>query len=178
MRRLYPNSRRCADALLRPRARSRCDVSFPPSCPGLAVTCRGHARPSCRRFIARLAFMASTSAIAGRFDVSKHRNRLIRQVRDPIGRSRGSPRPPLVNAPAPSLDVAAAAPHSFIGQSAGRPPRRRPTFPEVAGGDGEESPGSMDIRCRITSGGGDPRDSATENRPPRRPYPRVGSGTR
>ena len=33
---------------------------------------------------------------------------------------------------------------------------------------GEESPGSMDIRCRITSGGGDPRESATENKPPRR----------
>src|SRR5215510_5708360 len=31
---------------------------------------------------------------------------------------------------------------------------------------GEESPGSMDIRCRITSGGRKPRDSATENRPP------------
>ncbi len=30
----------------------------------------------------------------------------------------------------------------------------------------EESPGSMGIRCRITSGGGDPRDSATENKPP------------
>jgi hypothetical protein len=39
----------------------------------------------------------------------------------------------------------------------------------------------MDMRCRITSGGGDPRDSATENRPPRRPLPhpprlRGGSG--
>jgi hypothetical protein len=33
---------------------------------------------------------------------------------------------------------------------------------------GEESPGSMDMRCRITSGGGNPRDSATENKPPRR----------
>jgi len=31
---------------------------------------------------------------------------------------------------------------------------------------GEESPGSIDIRCRITSGGGNPRDSATENEPP------------
>ena len=30
----------------------------------------------------------------------------------------------------------------------------------------EESPGSIDIRCRITSGGGNPRDSATENEPP------------
>ncbi|KGT81499.1 hypothetical protein MA20_01740 [Bradyrhizobium japonicum] len=32
---------------------------------------------------------------------------------------------------------------------------------------GEESPGSLDIRCRITSGGGNPRESATENEPPR-----------
>src|SRR5215469_857111 len=31
---------------------------------------------------------------------------------------------------------------------------------------GEESPGSTETRCRITSGGGDPRESATENRPP------------
>ncbi len=30
---------------------------------------------------------------------------------------------------------------------------------------GEESPGSIDMRCRITSGGGDPRESATENEP-------------
>jgi len=39
---------------------------------------------------------------------------------------------------------------------------------------GEESPGSMDMRCRITSGEGNPRkranlrESATENEPPRR----------
>src|SRR4029079_13247514 len=32
----------------------------------------------------------------------------------------------------------------------------------------EESPGSMDVRCRITSGGREPRESATENRPPPR----------
>ena len=30
---------------------------------------------------------------------------------------------------------------------------------------GEESPGSMDMRCRITSGEGDLRESATENIP-------------
>jgi len=30
----------------------------------------------------------------------------------------------------------------------------------------EESPGSTGIRCRLTAGGGDPRDSATENKPP------------
>jgi hypothetical protein len=34
---------------------------------------------------------------------------------------------------------------------------------------GEESPGSIDIRCRITSGGGNPRESATENEPLPRP---------
>ena len=37
---------------------------------------------------------------------------------------------------------------------------------------GEESPGSTDMRCRITSGGGDPRESATENKPPCRPLRR------
>jgi hypothetical protein len=31
----------------------------------------------------------------------------------------------------------------------------------------EESPGSTETRCRITSGGGDPRDSATEMTPPK-----------
>ena len=30
----------------------------------------------------------------------------------------------------------------------------------------EESPGSTGIRCRLTAGGGDPRESATENKPP------------
>src|SRR5712691_7277981 len=33
---------------------------------------------------------------------------------------------------------------------------------------GEESPGSTETRCRITSGGGDPRESATEDKPPAR----------
>jgi len=36
---------------------------------------------------------------------------------------------------------------------------------------GEESPGSMDIRCRITTGGREPRESATEKRPPPHPFP-------
>lgn len=31
---------------------------------------------------------------------------------------------------------------------------------------GEESPGSMEKRCRVTPGGGDPRESATESKPP------------
>ena len=31
---------------------------------------------------------------------------------------------------------------------------------------GEESPGSTGTRCRVTPGGGDPRESATESRPP------------
>ena len=43
-----------------------------------------------------------------------------------------------------------------------RPDGRSGNHRKVAG---EESPGSIDIRCRITSGGGDPRDSATENEP-------------
>src|SRR4030095_2504184 len=33
---------------------------------------------------------------------------------------------------------------------------------------GEEGPGSTETRCRLTAGGGDPRESATENRPPAR----------
>ena len=31
---------------------------------------------------------------------------------------------------------------------------------------GEESPGSTGTRCRVTPGGGDPRESATESKPP------------
>ena len=31
---------------------------------------------------------------------------------------------------------------------------------------GEESPGSTETRCRVTPGGGDPRESATESKPP------------
>ena len=30
----------------------------------------------------------------------------------------------------------------------------------------EESPGSTETRCRVTPGGGDPRESATESKPP------------
>jgi hypothetical protein len=33
-------------------------------------------------------------------------------------------------------------------------------------GQGEESPGSTEVRCRVTPGGGDPRESATESTPP------------
>src|SRR5262249_35726047 len=69
------------------------------------------------------------------------------------------------------LDATPAAPHSLSRQSAGRPLRYpalpSPTCGRPGRGTGEESPGSMDMRCRITSGGGDPRDSATESRPPR-----------
>ena len=35
-----------------------------------------------------------------------------------------------------------------------------------AGDAGEESPGSTGTRCRVTPGGGDPRESATESIPP------------
>ena len=31
---------------------------------------------------------------------------------------------------------------------------------------GEESPGSTEARCRVTPGGGNPRESATESKPP------------
>ena len=30
----------------------------------------------------------------------------------------------------------------------------------------EESPGSTKTQCQLTTGGGNPRDSATENKPP------------
>ena len=39
-------------------------------------------------------------------------------------------------------------------------------WPLSAGARGEESPGSTEARCRVTPGGGDPRESATENTPP------------
>lgn len=38
---------------------------------------------------------------------------------------------------------------------------------------GEESPGSMETRCRLMAGGGDPRESATESKPPRFTVARV-----
>ena len=59
-----------------------------------------------------------------------------------------------------ALDHGAANPHPYpVSRSDGRSGKDR----TVAG---EESPGSMDIRCRITSGGREPRESATENEPP------------
>ncbi len=66
-------------------------------------------------------------------------------------------------------DVAAAVPLTSaaplpipgrVSRPDGRPARERRKAA------GEESPGSMDMRCRITSGGGNPRESATETRPP------------
>ena len=58
------------------------------------------------------------------------------------------------------LDAAAVCLHAC---RVSRPDGRSRTSRKAAG---EESPGSIDMRCRITSGGGDPRDSATENEPP------------
>ena len=46
---------------------------------------------------------------------------------------------------------------------------RRPDGRSAAGAwpcRGEESPGSTEARCRVTPGGGDPRESATESKPP------------
>ena len=57
------------------------------------------------------------------------------------------------------LDATPRSPHA---RGVSRPDGRSGDHRKVAG---EESPGSIDIRCRITSGGGDPRDSATENEP-------------
>ena len=42
----------------------------------------------------------------------------------------------------------------------------------------EESPGSTRERCRLTAGGGDPRESATENKPPVRGSGQPGQGLR
>ena len=56
------------------------------------------------------------------------------------------------------IDRESRLPLCEVRQSAGRP-----LLQDTAG---EESPGSMETRCRITSGGGDPRESATESRPP------------
>ncbi len=39
-------------------------------------------------------------------------------------------------------------------------------WPLSADARGEESPGSTEVRCRVTPGGGDPRESATESTPP------------
>ena len=44
----------------------------------------------------------------------------------------------------------------------------RPVGRMAAAARAEESPGSTEIRRRITSGGGDPRESATESKPPAR----------
>src|SRR6266446_4086698 len=57
------------------------------------------------------------------------------------------------------LDAPGLSPHH---KGVSRPDGRSGNHRKVAG---EESPGSIDIRCRITSGGGNPRDSATENEP-------------
>ena len=42
-------------------------------------------------------------------------------------------------------------------------PDKRLIVPKVIG---EESPGSTKTQCQLTAGGGNPRDSATENKPP------------
>ena len=63
------------------------------------------------------------------------------------------------NSPPPQaavLDAAAARDiWDWLGQTAGRSPG--------AFGRREESPGSTEMRCRVTPGGGDPRESATES---------------
>ncbi len=58
------------------------------------------------------------------------------------------------------LDAGPRNPLILLGQQAGWPLR------QYCVSGGEESPGSMEARCRITSGGGDPRESATESKPP------------
>ena len=63
--------------------------------------------------------------------------------------------------------------HSIVGLGLGADVPTR--YIEIARGSGgrgsrkrgEESPGSMERRCRVMPGGGDPRESATESNPPR-----------
>src|SRR5262245_42676606 len=67
-----------------------------------------------------------------------------------------------------ALDASVLHPHCY---RVSRPDGRSGKDRQVAG---EESPGSTDVRCRITSGGAEPlagrrfRDSATEIEPPPR----------
>ena len=68
------------------------------------------------------------------------------------------------------IDTGAGLAHLYPCQTAGWPlpgPKSR----------GEESPGSTEARCRVTPGGGDPRESATESKPPS-PYRIFGFGGR
>ena len=54
-------------------------------------------------------------------------------------------------------------------QASGRTSRLPDSWAAATGGaipPVEESPGSTGTRCRLTAGGGDPRESATENKPP------------
>ena len=58
---------------------------------------------------------------------------------------------------------------------------RQPVGRTAAVSKTEESPGSIRMRRRITSGGGDPRESATESKPPdrgRKAIKRDGKGER
>ena len=58
------------------------------------------------------------------------------------------------------VDAGRSTPHGYgVSRPDGRSRKRRKAAEE-------ESPGSIDMRCRITPGGGDPRESATENEPP------------
>lgn len=55
---------------------------------------------------------------------------------------------------------------AFDRQSAGWPLSVIVPGPPPMDRRGEESPGSTGTRCRVTPGGGDPRESATESKPP------------
>jgi len=65
--------------------------------------------------------------------------------------------------------LTARAPHPIPVASVGRTAARAKAERQAR----EESPGSMDMRCRITSGGREPRESATESRPPASPRLRL-----
>ena len=66
-----------------------------------------------------------------------------------------------------ALDARPPDAHVSPCQTAGRP------LPAGLARRTEESPGSTGIRCRPTAGGGDLRESATENKPPAHPKVRL-----
>jgi hypothetical protein len=69
-----------------------------------------------------------------------------------------------------SISISAGEPRTFDRGAAATQitPRQTAGWPLSAEGRGEESPGSTEVRCRVTPGGGDPRESATESTPPAR----------
>ncbi len=90
------------------------------------------------------------------------------------GKARSVARPgdAIRDRPRPRLDAPPPAAPCASRQTAGRPLSRGGGPERGSAWAMEESPGSTGIRCRLTAGGGDPRESATENKPPAKRNPR------